>query len=232
MESRPPSLPNRHHTRNAVLVLLSVGFTLGAIWRFTSLHERINLQTLIQWGTHVRGHPWTPIGVAVIFAAGGLLVFMHAILLWTTVFTFDPWHAFLFCELGSLSSALLLYGLGRVLKEEVVKRIAGSYMGELSRAIGRKGIASVFLLHLFPICPFSILNLLSGATHIRFRDFVIGTLVGMTPGLVVLVFFGNRLLKIIEQPRGWDIAFLAAFATAGFFVLRAARRWLLPHDHA
>jgi phospholipase D1/2 len=207
-----------------VLLLLGIGFTLGAIWRLTSLHERLNLQTLIRWGAFVRGHPWTPLGIVVIFVIGGLLFFVHAILLWTTVFTFDPWHAFLYCELGSFSSALALYGLGRVLKRDVIKRIAGSYMEELSQAIGRRGIASVFLLHLFPICPFSMLNLLSGATHIRFRDFVIGTLVGMTPGLVVLVFFGNRLLKIIEHPRGWDILFLMAFATAGIFILRAARR--------
>jgi phospholipase D1/2 len=172
----------------------------------------------------VRGHPWTPLGVVIIFAMGGLLFFVHAILLWTTVFTFDPLHALLYCELGSLSSAIALYGLGRILKRDLIQRIAGSYMGELSQALGRQGMVSVILLHLFPICPFSILNLLSGATHIRFKDFVIGTVIGMTPGLVVLVFFGNSLLKIIEHPKPLDILFLAAFVTAGFFVLRATRR--------
>jgi len=201
----------------------------GALWRFTPLHERLNLQTLIRWGALVRGRPWTPLGVVIIFTVGGLFFFVHAILLWTTVFTFDPLDAFLYCELGSLSSALVLYALGRILKRDVIKRIAGSYMGKLSQALGRQGIVSVFLLHLFPICPFSILNLLSGATHIRFKDFVIGTLLGMTPGLFVVVFFGNRLLKIIEHPHALDILFLAAFAAAGFFVLRAARRRLLTN---
>src|SRR3982750_708655 len=95
----PP--PDRRTARNSVLVLLSVCFIRGCIWRFTSLYHRFGLHTLVRWAAMIRGHPWTPFGVILAFIIGGLIFFVHALLLWVTVFTFDPLHAFIYCELGS-----------------------------------------------------------------------------------------------------------------------------------
>src|SRR3954462_532875 len=97
----PVSAPPRRIARNAVLVLLGVCLVLGSIWRFTSLHQTFGFGTLVRWASIVRGHPWTPIGMIAIYIAGGLLFFVHALLLWVTVFAFDPIHAFIYCELGS-----------------------------------------------------------------------------------------------------------------------------------
>src|SRR5260221_13736868 len=88
----------RRHLRNGVLVLLSVCITLGAVWRFTPLHHRFGLETLVHWGQRLQGHPWTPVGVVGVYVLGGLLFFAHALLLWVTVFTFDTLHAFIYCE--------------------------------------------------------------------------------------------------------------------------------------
>ena len=221
------SSPRRRAARNAVLVLLAVCFLAGCLWRFTSWHQRFGFSTLVQWGRVIQGHPWTPVGVIVVFVLAGLIFFVHAVLLWVTVFTFDAFHAFIYCELGSLASALVVYGLGRVLREDVVERIAGSYMEEVSRALARRGVLTLILLHVFPICPFSVLNLLAGATHIGFKDYVIGTVLGITPGLVVLSLFGERLMEIIQTPDLPDAAALTAFVGAGVFIFWKLRQRLL-----
>jgi phospholipase D1/2 len=219
---------DNRHKKNAVLTLLFLGFLLGCIWRFTRLHHRLGFATLLGWGEAVQGHPWTPVVVIGVFIVGGLLFFFHALLLWVTVFSFDPPHAALYCFAGSLASATTLYWLGRVLRRDVVARIAGSYTEEVSKALGRKGILSLFLLHVFPICPFSVLNLLAGATHISFRDFVIGTIIGMAPGLAILLIFGNQFLHLLKTPTGPHLAGLAVFVAVGLWVLTHARRRLLP----
>jgi phospholipase D1/2 len=213
----------RPHLRNGVIVLLLVGFTLGCFWRFTSWHERFGFHTLLGWGKILQGHPWTPLGVILVFILGGLLFFVHVVLLWVTVFTFDPFHAFLYCELGSLASALVVYGLGRVLRQDVVARIAGSYTGEVSHALARRGILSLILLHIFPICPFSVLNLLSGATHIRFKDFVVGTICGVTPGLLLICFLGSRLVNIVQRPQWFDVILFTGYVTVGLLIFRKMR---------
>src|SRR5438477_12452078 len=89
-----PNGTSRHRlVRNAVLTLIAICFILGVLWRFTGLRHRINFHTLVQWLRVIQGHPWTPVGVVIVFVVGGLLFFFHALLLWVTIFTFDPIHA-------------------------------------------------------------------------------------------------------------------------------------------
>jgi len=137
-------------------------------------------------------------------------------------------HAFIYCELGSIASALVVYGLGRVLREDVIKRIAGSYMGTVSHALARRGVVTLVVLHIFPVCPYSVLNLLAGATHINFKDYIIGTFLGITPGLILICLFGSRLMGIIHRPHPVNIAVLVVFVAIGLFVFYKARQRLLP----
>lgn len=222
-EKKSSSMPRSRHL---VLGILAIGLIVGATWRFTSLHQRFGFETLMRWGEFLQDRPWTPFALMGMFIVAGLMFFAHAALLWAVVFTFDLPHALIYCELGSLASAFFLYGLGRVLRQDVVRKIAGSYTGEISQALARKGILSLFLLHLFPICPYSMLNLVAGATHISWRDFTIGTVLGITPGIIVLCVFGGRFLQLLEHPNWIGFLGLAAFLGAGFWVLRNLRRTL------
>jgi uncharacterized membrane protein YdjX (TVP38/TMEM64 family) len=162
-----------------------------------------------------------------IFMAAGLLMFAHAAVLWATALTFDPLHAILYCEMGSLASGVFVYGLARVLREGVVRRIAGSYMERVSRALGRRGVLTLVVLHTFPICPFSILNLIAGATHIRFRDFVLGTILGATPGILFVCLFGHHVVHTLHHPSALNIGLLVLFVGVGILVLRRFRQHTL-----
>jgi len=202
----PMPYPKTSFTFWSVIGLFVFCSTVGILWKFTALHHYLTLKLLIQHGHALQGHAWAPFAMMGIFVAGGLILFFHAVLLWTTVLIFDPWHAFLYCELGTMASACTVYGLGRIVRPEVVQQIAGSYSDKVSRALGRKGKLTLMVLHWFPICPFSILNFISGATHIRFGDFVIGTFVGCTPGLLLLVLFGHQIMDILNSYHWLNIA--------------------------
>lgn len=211
--------------RWAVLFILGVGLLLGALWRWTTWHERLDAATIVHWATTLRDQPvWAPVTVVSVFVLAGLLMFAHAAVLWATALTFDPLHSILYCELGSLASGVVVYGLARVLRQAVVRRIAGSYMDRVGRALGQRGVLTLVVLHVFPICPFSILNLIAGATHIRFRDFVLGTILGATPGILFVSFFGHHVVDTIHHPNALNFALLAAFIGVGLFLLRKFHR--------
>src|SRR5689334_2992089 len=106
MQTERPA--NHRLARYVVAAILTTCFLLGLIWRFSAWHDRFGVETLTQWAQQIQGHPATPLFVIAIYIAGGLLFFVHAALLWATVFTFDPWHAFMYAEIGSLSSALVV----------------------------------------------------------------------------------------------------------------------------
>ena len=60
-------------------------------------------------------------------------------------------------------------------------------------------------VRLVPVAPFTIVNLLAGAGHVRFRDFMIGTAVGMTPGIILTL--GIMILTVVSIVRRQQTTF-------------------------
>jgi uncharacterized membrane protein YdjX (TVP38/TMEM64 family) len=79
------------------------------------------------------------------------------------------------------------------------------------------------LVRLLPLAPFSIVNAVAGASHIGWRDFLLGTLLGMAPGIVLTAAFIDRVVAVVRDP-GLDtaavLAGVAALAIAFFWPLQ------------
>jgi uncharacterized membrane protein YdjX (TVP38/TMEM64 family) len=75
--------------------------------------------------------------------------------------------------------------------------------------MARQGILTVALIRNIPVAPFSLVNLIAGASHIKLKDYLLGTAAGMLPGILVITLFADRLLHTIQHP-GWVNGFVAA----------------------
>ncbi len=51
----------------------------------------------------------------------------------------------------------------------------------------------MFVVRMVPLFPFNVLNLVSGVTALRFRDYVLATAVGIVPGTVLLAAAGGSI---------------------------------------
>ena len=60
-----------------------------------------------------------------------------------------------------------------------------------------------------PIAPFTVVNVVAGASAIRFRDYLVGTALGMGPGIAAVTLLGDRLRGVLEQPTPGNVALLA-----------------------
>ena len=60
--------------------------------------------------------------------------------------------------------------------------------------------------------------------EVRVRDFTLGTLLGMLPGLLVMTFFGNRLESAIHDPKAESFMLLAALVVVLVLVMAWLRR--------
>jgi uncharacterized membrane protein YdjX (TVP38/TMEM64 family) len=70
------------------------------------------------------------------------------------------------------------------------------------------------LLRLLPVAPFTVVNLVAGASELRFRDFLLGSAIGMLPGIALLAVFGDWLGDWLRRPDGANLAVLVAVALA------------------
>ena len=92
---------------------------------------------------------------------------------------------------------------------DLVRRYAGKRLNGISKKLSKRGLWTVVTLRIVPVAPFSLINLVAGASHISFRDFAIGTLVGLLPGIVAIALFADGVVRSIRSPNAGSFAWLA-----------------------
>ena len=70
-----------------------------------------------------------------------------------------------------------------------------------------------------------MVNLAAGASEIRTRDYLLGSLFGMAPGIVLLTVFGDRLGAWLRDPDVVNLAVVVLVAALALLLTWALRRW-------
>ena len=76
----------------------------------------------------------------------------------------------------------------------------GPRLHRVRRGLVRRGVLAVAAVRLVPIAPFTIVNLVAGASRIPFADYIFGTIIGMAPGIVLMSALGHRIFSILTEP--------------------------------
>ncbi|MFO7594347.1 MAG: VTT domain-containing protein [Pseudomonadota bacterium] len=215
--------------------LLGAGILLGALlllailWRWTPLGAWLTPERLQGIFDGIAALPASPLIVVAAIVIAGLLVVPLTLLIVITVLTFGPVEGALYSHIGATLSALLSFAIGQTMGRQAVRQLAGSRLNRLSKRLGERGIFTVILLRIVPIAPFTVVNLVAGASHIRFRDFFIGTVIGLLPGILALGAFVDGLLRTLQQPGWrtviWLLAIIGIVALGAYLI----RKGLLRH---
>ena len=195
-----------------IAAVLLVLLALAAAWRWTPLSDWIDREKLTIWAEAVRGTPVSFIVVPAAYAVGGLLMAPITLLIGVTAMVFSPPWGTLYALGGCVSNALVTYLLGAVLGRRWVRKLAGRRLNRLSRQMAKQGILAVAVIRNIPVAHFGIVNMVAGASHIRLRDFLLGTALGMLPGIVAITVFTDRLLEAFRKPNWINMGILAALA--------------------
>lgn len=195
------------------LGVLALALALLAVaWRWTPLREWINLDSLIGAARGLEALPFTPLAVIASYVVAGLVMVPVVLLIAVTGIVFGPVEGSLYAISGALLSAIAAYGLGHWLGRDAVQRLLGARINRLSRRLARQGILAMIVVRILPIAPFTVINVVAGASHIRFRDYLIGTFFGMLPGIVITVTFVHHLAEAVRNPTMGTVAVLAMVA--------------------
>ena len=102
------------------------------------------------------------------------------------------------------TGAALAFVLGRTLARDWIaaKVATNQRFAAIDRAVGQQGFRIVLLTRLSPVFPFNLLNYAYGLTQVGFRDYVLGSLIGMIPGTIMYVYLGSLITSITELASG------------------------------
>lgn len=205
----------RKSTRRHIALLgaiLAAILGLAAAWHGSSLPEWMNADTLVRFAADFEHAPGSPLLVLGIFVAGGLVALPLTVLVVVCDLVFGLWYGFLYSLLGAMVSAMVTYALGYFLGHSIVRRLAGKKLNKLNRRLARRGLITMIIVRIIPVASFTVINMAAGASHIRFRDFVIGSAIGLLPGIVGISLFMDQLAATIQKPDVPAFAVLAAIA--------------------
>jgi uncharacterized membrane protein YdjX (TVP38/TMEM64 family) len=209
----------------AVVLLGAIGGLLLAI-RHSTMIGASTPQDFADWLSPHR-HAWYALPVVVFaFVALGLAFVPVLLLITATGVAFGPVLGPMYAMAGCLASASTGFAIGRWTGLQRVERFGGDRAARIARTLGRNGVLAVFLLRKIP-APFLLSNIIAGASRVRYRDFVIGTVLGMGVIVVALAGFGSQLGRMIVSPTPAAVVAAIAFAaiplTFAWFINRALR---------
>jgi phospholipase D1/2 len=210
------------------LAVIVVGLLcLAALWRWGPLSQYADAAALEAWSEALRSE-WTTAGAMLAaFVIGGQLMFPVLVLIIATGLILGPLEGLLVAACGSLLSAAIGYGVGALLGRKTLNRLSGGRLDRVSRQLARRGVLSVIVIRLLPLAPFTLVNMVAGASHISFRDFALGTTIGMAPGIVAITLFSGQLGEVMRAPDPVNVGLLVALALIILLVgIRSWRRFV------
>lgn len=101
--------------------------------------------------------------------------------------------------IGNILGATMAFFISRYfLQKYVVKNILSKYpnIAQYEKRFSTHGLETVILLRLIPLFPFNVLNYLLGVTRVSNRDYIVGTAIGIIPGTIAFVYFGQSLAML------------------------------------
>jgi uncharacterized membrane protein YdjX (TVP38/TMEM64 family) len=208
----------------AVAVLGFAALTL--VWQLTPLAEFADLETM---RATLASFSNTSYGVAVViglFVLAGFVAFPLTIMIAATAAAFGPTLGMAYAAAGALVSAAITFAIGAALGRKVLRDVLGPRLDRVRQRIARHGVIAVATVRLLPIAPFTIVNLAAGASQIRTIDFMLGTALGLAPGLVVLSVLGDQVFRILSEPTALSLT-LFVLAIAAWLGVTVGGQYLL-----
>jgi uncharacterized membrane protein YdjX (TVP38/TMEM64 family) len=195
----------RHVVLMALRTMLNLRVAFMCIWIIAILAAimYVGPQNLLNDYSKV-----TPKGIkAVVLSYGAISIVIYEILHAMRPFTFLPVTPFtiaggyiyghilglLLATMGTTLAAVVTFAMSRYLFRDYLRKRLSTHYAGFDHRFDSGGIFTVAALRVIPVLPFDAVGYVAGVSSIRFRDYIIGTLIGELPGAFVLTMLGSRL---------------------------------------
>lgn len=186
-----------------------IALALAIAWQFPPLSHIASLAEIGPMLSTLAEQPWAPLLVIGVYVVGGLVAFPVLLLIAATAAAFGPVLGFLYAAAGCLASAIVTFALGLALGRDMLRAVIGPRLKRVQRHIVKGGVVTIAAIRMVPIAPFTVVNIVAGASDIRLAPFIAGTILGMAPGWLLMSALGHQLARIASAPTAADIALLA-----------------------
>ncbi len=203
-----------------LLITLVVLGLIAFNWYFPF---RDYLQNAVEWSEH-QGH-WGGIlfFLLFVFCVVFFIPISPLIMLAGTIYGF--WSGYILVSMAGLASVVVTYALGKRLWRDRVEKLRhrNQNFEAVFEAIAKHGAFLVFLIRLNPLLPYSLLNYLFTIPKLDYRRYLLSSVVGMTPDILLYLYIGRMGKGWLDDDKGltlWNWVILgSALATTAIAIL-------------
>ncbi len=212
--------------------LTFVGLGIGAIvalalfWRVGPLPDWLDTESLANWWKTFGNTPMAAVITIGTFVVGSFVMVPLTVLITTAAIAFGPVLGSAYAFAGALLAAGVDYGLGALLGQGWARRLLGPRWRRIGDALSGRGALAIALVRLVPVAPYAVVNFLAGAIRVRFVHFVLGTALGLAPGILALSMLGAQIGAVLRKPDWLNISVLVAITLVLILGLSLGVRWL------
>ncbi len=204
---------------------LAALIALAAAWTWTPMRDWLDVDFVVT-SLQRFGRAFGPVAAVCGFALALTVAVPLVFLTLVALVAFGPLAGFACAMAGALVGAAASYGIGWFVGRDVVRHLAGERINQLSQRLARRGVLAVIAVRLVPVAPFAVVNMVAGASHIRLRDLLLGTAIGMTPATLAMAVFVDQITDALRQPTPLTFALAALTVVLVVAGAWAMRRWL------
>ena len=226
---------NRIWLQRGVIVTIWIAAIIG--WRWFQGREGLStIETAQRLVDEIDGVWWGLLAYALAYLLRPLLLFPATVITIAAGVLFGPVVGVLIVIVAANASAMLAYGIGRLLAGEGQADeaqaddapSAADQAGLIARwgeQMRTNSFESVFIMRLL-FLPYDLVNYASGALRIRWTSFLLATALGTLPGTIAFVLLGASVERLDEGLGGinpWTIVASVAIFVASLAIARIAR---------
>ncbi len=175
--------------------LLAVGIGV----RFSLLSQFFEKESILAFMQSIRNEWWGPVVFILIYGIGCVFALPGSLLTLAGGAVFGVFWGTVYNVLASNLGASLAFVAARFLGRDFIEGLLkNGKLADFDKEIQRSGFKTIFRLRLIPVVPFNGLNFGSGLSSVKYRDYLLGSFLGMLPGTFIFTYFADALLQGVQ----------------------------------
>ena len=169
------------------------GLLIAAYFGYASSNDLTPLGAIRQLVVLMQNSVYGPILFLLIYALRPLIFFSAALLTVAAGFLFGPVFGVIYTMIGSNTSAMIAYIIGRYFGKDILNEDeSSSFVQKYAKRMRENSFETVLTMR-FLFLPYDLVNYLGGLLRIDWKAFLLATAVGSIPGTFSFVLFGASI---------------------------------------
>lgn len=126
---------------------------------------------------------------------------------------YGPLYGFLLAMVSIVISSNVAFLISRYIGRSFVERLIKKRAEKVNLKIGEKGFKIIFIMRISGVFPLDIVSYAAGLTKVRYRDFMLATVLGAMPETFSVAYMGHHIKNPLSP--GFILSVILVVTTVG-----------------